>query len=464
MKWWDDIWLNEGFATWAANKPLAAWKPEWRLDVNAAARNADRAGPGRRCARRAPSAPHVSTPAADQRGVRSDRLREDRRRARHDRGLRRPRSVPQRRVVVPRRSTRTSNAAGEDFWMEMTRVTEKPVNRIMKSFVDQPGAPVLSVSRRAASAAPPRSSIAQQRFVGSPDADAAKAAAAADTGRCRCASRRRSGEPTCALVTEREQTLRAPGCGAAMVNADARGYYFTEYEPAAVAALATRTPPLTSAERISLLGDEWRMVRAGRHDIGTYLDLAAAFASDDTPAVAERPRGTRGLCRAPSWPTPASGLPSRPGCRRDSGPRSTRWPRPAASATATTPTAAAARCCKCSSSDPTVQQRARALAEGYLADPATLAADPGGAGAAGGGRGRRRRALRSLHGGRSLRRAQHPRSTTASSTRWRRSTSRRWWRARSPLRCHRKCARRTRRCCWRRCSRRRPRSRRPGRS
>ena len=83
------------------------------------------------------------------------------------------------------------------------------------------------------------------------------------------------------------------------MNADARGYYFTEYEPAAVAALATRTPPLTSAERISLLGDEWRMVRAGRHDIGIYLDLAAAFASRRHAGGAGRPgRRASATCAA----------------------------------------------------------------------------------------------------------------------------------------------------------------------
>jgi len=31
--WWDDIWLNEAFASWMENKIVAEWKPEWHIDV-----------------------------------------------------------------------------------------------------------------------------------------------------------------------------------------------------------------------------------------------------------------------------------------------------------------------------------------------------------------------------------------------------------------------------------------------
>jgi alanyl aminopeptidase len=35
LAWWDDLWLNEGFATWMADKTVAAWKPSWRWELEA---------------------------------------------------------------------------------------------------------------------------------------------------------------------------------------------------------------------------------------------------------------------------------------------------------------------------------------------------------------------------------------------------------------------------------------------
>jgi aminopeptidase N len=96
-----------------------------------------------------------------------------------------------------------------------------------------------------------------------------------------------NGAPRCRVLEQRQETLQAPGCSNVFANADGRGYYFTESTPAAVGGLATSAAGLKPVERVSLLGDEWWMVRSGRHDIGVYLDLAASLANDATPAVTD---------------------------------------------------------------------------------------------------------------------------------------------------------------------------------
>jgi aminopeptidase N len=282
MKWWDDIWLNEGFATWAANKPLSAWKPEWKMDINAAqetqtalALDALRSTRAIRTKVETPAEINeVFDPIAYEKTSGVLNMIE---------AYVGPEAF---RKGVSAYLTRYSsgNAAGEDFWTEMTRVTEKPVNRIMRSFVDQAGAPALSVRTRCVNGNT-QVTVRQRRFEGAPATGASSKPASWQPWSLPVCVSTGSGQPTCQLVSAATETFTATGCGAAFANADARGYYFTEYEPEAVTALATRTPPLSTAERISLLGDEWRIVRAGRHDIGTYLDAAAALAGDTTADV-----------------------------------------------------------------------------------------------------------------------------------------------------------------------------------
>jgi aminopeptidase N len=278
MKWWDDIWLNEGFATWAANKPLAAWKPEWQMDVNAAEETQTALGldvlRSTRAIRTKVETPaeinEVFDPIAYEKTSGVINMVE---------AFVGPEAF---RKGVSAYLTRysSSNAAGEDFWNEVTRVTEKPVNRVMRSFVDQPGAPVLSVSTSCVGGQT-KVTVRQRRF----DSTIGAKPSAPQAWSLPVCVKTDTGKTTCELVSDSTQSFNAPGCGAAMVNADARGYYITEYEPAALTALAARKTALTGAEKVSLLGDEWRLVRAGRHDVGTFLDLAAAFAGDTTPSV-----------------------------------------------------------------------------------------------------------------------------------------------------------------------------------
>src|SRR5262249_36911676 len=184
----------------------------------------------------------------------------------------------------------------------------KPVDRILPTFVNQPGAPLLVVSdvRCDASASGMQATIRQQRF----PADGESTERNDRWMVPMCVKAPGADAESCHVVMEREQRVDvARGCPAwFFANANARGYYRTEYPPALLRAMAPDIETkLTPAERLSLIDDEWALVRAGRHSAADYLSLASMYAREHVNGVLEEVTARLAFVR--EYLTPDGALP-----------------------------------------------------------------------------------------------------------------------------------------------------------
>jgi aminopeptidase N len=282
MQWWDDIWLNEGFATWMANKPLAAAHPDWHVDVDEADENRTALGLDSLKSTR-PIHSDVTTPAqideafdaiAYQKGAAVLRMVE------HYVGA----ETFKKGINAYLQAHAYGNATSEDFAKAIAGTSGKPVERILPTFVNQPGVPLLDVTL-ACTNSHTAVTLTQQRFV----IDGTKP----DAGRWQipvCVKGVGQASSMCEVLTEETRTLTLPGACTPWVfaNAGAHGYYRTAYPPEMLSALAPHVETgLTAPERLMLLDDEWALVRAGRHNAGDYLTLAAGYGREHTSGVME---------------------------------------------------------------------------------------------------------------------------------------------------------------------------------
>ena len=285
MKWWDDKWLNEGFATWMSSKPVAAWKPEWAVNVD----NTSDAVNALDLDSLVNTHPIHQPQETQEQVIESDDAITYSKAAAVLRMLESYLGPETFRAGVKAYLNKYSyrNAAAADFWMAEAATSQKPVDKIMATWVEQPGAPLLSV-KTSCSGGSQTLSFEQQRYFydrtrleqGSPELWQIPV--------CIRAGSAPVGTPaTCELVAQKQQTFTLPGCADwDFVNANALGFYRSGYQSEAIRAMSKQLETaLTPSERIMLLSDVVASVTVNREPIGDYLNLAEGLKSDRNDAV-----------------------------------------------------------------------------------------------------------------------------------------------------------------------------------
>jgi aminopeptidase N/puromycin-sensitive aminopeptidase len=276
MKWWDNIWLNEGFATWMENKPVAAMHPEWNIDQMVASGEDQTLGLDAAPTTRAIRAKAETRDEIEEMfdGISYGKASDVLLTVENYLG---PETF--RKGVHAYLSAHLySNATAEDFWNAQTATSHKPVDKIMESFVAQPGEPILTFGELAGG----KVSVIQKRFFLSPSIEPDPSQkwtipvcfkSGTDTQRCE-------------VLKPVDSTLKTPTSGLFFANAGGKGYYRTAYPPSVYATLVANIETgLAPTERISLIGDEWAQVRSNKAPVGSYLDLATALKSDPNAEV-----------------------------------------------------------------------------------------------------------------------------------------------------------------------------------
>jgi aminopeptidase N len=295
MRWWDDLWLSEGFATWAQAKIVDEWQPRFGagldqissvdsvMDVDALAH----ARSVREPVRSRSEAAEAFNKITYQKGAAVLRMIE------HWMGP----EIFRRGVQKYLRDHAWQTAGAGDLFAALDYVSTFSVGRMASGFLDHPGVPEVRVNWKCGARG--RSTLTLSVF------DWRSIGAVPETpGRWTvpvCVNDTTGHSDSCFTLGS-EPVIRELGtrCPAWVYpNADQSGYYRFTLGASQLLALAEDERALSPADRAGLIANAWAEVRSGHISPATLLNLLARFDGDDHPAVVEQVvRALSGIDRA----------------------------------------------------------------------------------------------------------------------------------------------------------------------
>ncbi|MDB5948322.1 MAG: aminopeptidase [Massilia sp.] len=283
MQWWDDLWLNEGFASWMESRMTVRLHPEWNTALGAVGVR-EQAMARDAIATTHPVVQHVAT--VEQASQAFDEIT-------YNKGASVIRMLEdyvgpeawQNGVRAYMREHAYKNTVSDDLWRAIEKAARKPVTGIAHDFTLQPGVPLIRVDGAACKGSSSGGSstavvLTQQEF--SRDQPNKKPLRWRVPVTLQVAG---SSHQVHTLVADGKATVSVPGCGPVIVNAGQSGYYRTLYAPKQFELLEAGFASLAPIDQLGLLSDSWALGMAGMQPAAGFLGLANAATPASDPQV-----------------------------------------------------------------------------------------------------------------------------------------------------------------------------------
>ena len=272
MKWWNDLWLNESFATFMATKIVDRFYPEWDYwdqfldDAMNTAMSLDALKTSH------PIDVKVNHPSEIREIF--DSISYDKggcilRMLEHFVGEKNFQSGLNKYLI----KHQYSNAQGSDLWNAIGIVSRQPIEKMMKTWINQVGFPLLEVKRKDATL-----SLAQSRFLLEDNRHSKSGLwsipLVIEEGNQRFRK----------LMTKKSEKVKLKNKSRNfIINSGRTGFYRVQYDDETLDNLSLLIDEkiLDHVDRWSLQNDYFAQIVSGKKDIQGYLDFTSAYYEED---------------------------------------------------------------------------------------------------------------------------------------------------------------------------------------
>ncbi|KAI0192671.1 peptidase family M1 [Xylaria flabelliformis] len=278
MDWWDELWLNESFATWAGWYAVNEFHPDWQVWAQFVNEGMEMAF--KLDGMRASHPVHV--PVQDALDVNQifDHIS-------YLKGCSTLRMLVNhlgvktflQGVGVYLRKHAYGNAKTEYLWQALSEASGANVNELMGNWIEKIGHPLITVAEE-----PGQISIKQNRFLSIGDVKPEEDETIWWVPLGLQGKVGEQGIQTLAL-TDRETTIRDIDDDFYKLNSNATGFYRTNYPPARLAKLGTQLDRLSNEDKISIIGSTADLAFSSYGSPASLLSFIQGFGGETNHLV-----------------------------------------------------------------------------------------------------------------------------------------------------------------------------------